>query len=391
MKGSSTRRGQPVFVLAMLIGVWCGARGLMLTNETGAAVASSMHLASMAIPSANNPTPVSAKNLKVSPFGDEAKRTVHSSGSAPDRARLQQAWLASSHHASRALEGAQRPLDVAPLPVLDPLPELDKVPPPAPVAPTVRVVAGHQLLWLAAIGRMPLPVPGPKSVVASRTDSNASARWSADSWLLLRKGGSGLTAAGRSPSYGASQLGAVLRYRLTPGSTQRPTVYLRASAALDGSRQKDVAAGFSLRPLPRLPVTAALEGRLTSAGGGQRLRPAAMLVTELPPLRLPLDTRAEMYAQAGYVGGRDATAFADGQLRVDRKVARFKLGELRAGGGAWAGAQKGGSRIDVGPGLTLSGSVAESAAMRLSLDWRFRVAGKAAPTSGPALTLSAGF
>ena len=116
-----------------------------------------------------------------------------------------------------------------------------------------------------------------------------------------------------------------------------------------------------------------------------------MVVSELPPVTLPLAARLEAYGQAGDVGGRDATAFADGQLRVDRQVTRFRLAEVRAGMGAWAGAQKGASRVDVGPTMTLGVPAGKNGSMRLSMDWRFRVAGRATPASGPALTLSAGF
>jgi len=61
------------------------------------------------------------------------------------------------------------------------------------------------------------------------------------------------------------------------------------------------------------------------------------------------------------------------------------------GGGVWGGAQKGAARLDIGPSATMTIGLGESAAARLGLDWRFRVAGDAAPASGPALTLSAGF
>jgi hypothetical protein len=64
---------------------------------------------------------------------------------------------------------------------------------------------------------------------------------------------------------------------------------------------------------------------------------------------------------------------------------------VRAGAGAWGGAQKGASRLDLGPAATMGLGLGASASARLALDWRFRVTGDAAPSSGPALTLSAGF
>ena len=275
----------------------------------------------------------------------------------------------------------------------------------------MQTAIGHQLLWMAAVSRLPLPfrladisqgtragavgLPQPFYPVGHEPAVRAN-RWSADGWLMLRNGGNGrLPAGGAAASYGASQAGAVLRYRLVPGDAHRSAAYLRASAALDGSRDRELALGLSARLLPSVPVVAAAELRASGNRAGTRLRPAAMVVTEIAPIALPLASRLEAYGQAGYVGGRDATAFADGQLRVDRQVSRFRVAEVRtevrAGVGAWAGAQKGASRVDVGPSLTLGVPAGQNGAMRLSMDWRFRVAGRAAPASGPALTLSAGF
>jgi hypothetical protein len=116
-----------------------------------------------------------------------------------------------------------------------------------------------------------------------------------------------------------------------------------------------------------------------------------MVVSEFPPVPLPAGLRGEAYAQAGYVGGRDATAFADGQLRIDRRIARAGSFELRAGGGAWAGVQRGASRVDVGPTASIGTQAPGGGSLRVGVDWRIRVAGNASPGSGAALTLSAGF
>ena len=115
-----------------------------------------------------------------------------------------------------------------------------------------------------------------------------------------------------------------------------------------------------------------------------------MMVTELAPQPMPFAMRAEMYAAAGYVGGYGATAFVDGQLRVDHHVATIGPTEIRAGGGAWGGAQQGAGRLDIGPTASVKVSGGQLGA-RLGVDWRFRVAGDAAPRSGPAMTLAAGF
>jgi hypothetical protein len=133
------------------------------------------------------------------------------------------------------------------------------------------------------------------------------------------------------------------------------------------------------------------ELRLSDQAGATRLRPAALLVTELQPIVLAHEARAEFYGQAGYVGGREATLFADGQARIDRHIVQIGRAELRGGAGAWAGAQKGAARLDAGPSAVLGVPVGERGSARLGLDWRMRVAGDARPGSGLALTLSAGF
>jgi hypothetical protein len=234
-------------------------------------------------------------------------------------------------------------------------------------------------------GSLPPSQPG----AAIGNSAAIVSRWSADAWLLLRKA-SGTAPVAVGPSYGRSQAGAVLRYRLAPASAHRPVAYARITRALAGVAETEIAAGAASRPLPGMPVSFAAEVRFRDGPGGHEVRPAAYAVTELPPVTLPLGLRGEAYAQAGYVGGRFATAFVDGQARIDAPVARLGGAELRAGGGAWGGAQKGAARVDVGPSAALGFAIGKTRS-RLAFDYRFRVAGDAAPGSGPSLTISAGF
>ena len=181
----------------------------------------------------------------------------------------------------------------------------------------------------------------------------------------------------------------MVRYRLAD-SGHLPQAYLRATAALAGAREEDGAAGLSARPLAGVPLRVAAEGRVTVTGQATEVRPAAFAVTELPPARLPLGSRAEAYLQAGWVGGRYATAFVDGQARVEHPLARIGTTEVTAGAGVWGGAQKGATRLDVGPSARVSFRLCIGEG-RVAADYRVRVAGDAQPGSGPALTLSAGF
>ena len=217
-------------------------------------------------------------------------------------------------------------------------------------------------------------------------------RWSADAWALFRHDLGAARSRGALPAvYGASQVGAVLRYRLNTLHGHRPAVYLRGTSAIGTGSETSVALGLSARPLVSLPVVAAVEGRATDEGGTGGIHPAVLAYSEVPPLRLPFGLRAEVYAQGGYAGGRYATPFADGQFRLDHRVLRFGRAEGRLGGGLWAGAQKGASRLDIGPGAFIAVPLGRNVFSRVAFDWRFRIAGRAAPGSGPAVTLSAGF
>ncbi|WP_226633819.1 hypothetical protein [Novosphingobium profundi] len=217
-------------------------------------------------------------------------------------------------------------------------------------------------------------------------------RWSADAWALVRgKSASGLGAAPLPPTYGGSQAGAVLRYRLALKSALQPQLYMRTTSALGEVSETAAALGVSARPVPGLPLDAALEGRLVNGIGGNRVQAAAMVTTRFAPLLLPGDLRAEAYGQAGYVAGTYATAFGDGQARLDKGVVRVGKVEARLGGGVWAGAQKGAWRVDAGPSAMITMPLNKRMFGRLALDWRQRMAGDAEPGSGPAITLSAGF
>lgn len=236
---------------------------------------------------------------------------------------------------------------------------------------------------LAASGLAMTPLTG----IAGRLVNNR--RLSVDSWMFLRQDSASVP-TGIGGSYGGSQSGFVARYDLAPGSRFQPRAYLRASRALAGLQDSEIATGLSVRPLANVPVSVSGEMRFYRTPSGEEFRPAVYAVTHFPPQSLPWGMQGETYFQGGYVGGQYATPFIDGQLRVDREFIRMGRFALRGGGGAWGGAQKGAERFDIGPALSLHFGDGRFNS-RLSLDYRFRVAGDAAPGSGAALTLSAGF
>lgn len=363
MSTQTARRGQPVIALAMVLGTWVVARAVVWEGAADRPLGA----------------PVSHKPAPAITASPQVHRQVE----------------ASPPIAAQSPSAAQsQPVPfyrTAPVPVnTRPLPAVGSQEP-------VRVAVGHHLLWMAAVSlvRMPglatVPAPPPVPYIA-RDPVRPTRRWSADGWMMLRDGGlPGQVTGPARATYGASQLGAVVRYRLIPDSGHRPTAYLRGTGALIHPYDKEAAVGIAASPVSGIPVTIAAELRAGELSSKFRARPAVVAVTELAPQKLPFEFRAEAYAQAGYVGGKGATPFFDGQVRVDRAITRIAKAELRVGGGAWGGAQEGASRLDIGPAAIVGVPVNDMASARLALDWRFRVTGNAVPQSGPALTLSAGF
>lgn len=274
-----------------------------------------------------------------------------------------------------------------------------------------ELAAAHQYLWRTAL-RSPLAPAPVFAAYASGQGSDAApflpapapatplmasgGRWSVDAWGFWRQGSDAAPISqGRVPIYGASQIGAVLQYRIDPAAVRDPRLYARAYRALVRRGESELALGASARPLPQVPVRVFGELRVTDGAFRTEARPSAFAVTELAPLALPLGTRLEAYGQGGWVGGTDATLFADGQATLTREVdmvaARTdNATRLSLGAGAWGGAQQGAHRLDLGPTMRLDVTLGEVPA-RLSLDWRERVEGDAGPGSGAAVTLSTRF
>ncbi|MEQ1540811.1 MAG: hypothetical protein ABL926_01015 [Novosphingobium sp.] len=397
------RRGQPVVALVLLLSLWVGARS-MVWAASGPDRAEPGTAASLALTGGIGP----ASSARTQPDASPAGALPHAPQTAPPADAGPAAALVPV--APPVWPDAQAGLEARPLAPAVPDPALAGGVTPVPVSPPPtaavppRIAGGHQLLWMAALSQLPMPeLQGSSQPLRSLAAPTVSAaarktRWSADAWLMLRRGGNGFNLPGAGlpgaslpvGAYGASQAGAVIRYRLAPSSPLRPALYLRATSALHAPRGEELAGGLTLRPVPRLPVAAMIEARATRTMTGTVVRPAAALVSELPPVALPGGLRGEAYVQAGYVGGRDATLFVDGQGRIERRLISTGRWELRAGAGTWGGAQRGAKRLDVGPTATLAVPLGPVGG-RLSADWRFRVLGNAAPSSGPAITLSAGF
>lgn len=218
--------------------------------------------------------------------------------------------------------------------------------------------------------------PGPGFVQAS------PGRWSLSVWAFVRQGDPAPLASGGM--LGGSQAGARLTYRLNRDSARPLALSARLSTPLRSAAGADAALGIDWKPVRRLPVHLLAERRQALGREGRSAFAVTLYggVSDAPlgPFRI------DGYAQAGLVGARSRDRFGDGSLRVSLPLA----GRARFGAGAWAAAQPGLARLDIGPQAALRLPVA-GRAVTLAADWRVRVAGDAEPGSGPTLTLSSDF
>lgn len=372
-KATWPRRGRPLAVLAMLLSVWVAGRAAFWESPR------------FASPLERGPArPVGSAPPADKAIGRESRRAASSvAGLQPGDGQIE-----------KDVRGAFR----------------RSVPQNASAVASTRRVRGPTSLSGGAVSIAPTaraakrsgtpestaspPFAPPRA--ASSPKSARADRWSLDGWAFWREGSDAAPVSqGRLPIYGASQVGANLQWRARPSSPHDPRVYARAYRALVERGENELALGASARPLPRVPIRFAGEVRVTDTPFTTELRPGILVVTEFVPAKLPFDLALEAYGQGGYVGGEAATAFADGQIAVTREVARFGSGlagpiRLSIGGGSWAGAQEGASRVDIGPTMRLDLKIGEVPA-RVSIDWRERIGGDAAPASGVAATLSTRF
>lgn len=234
---------------------------------------------------------------------------------------------------------------------------------------------GREQVLGAPTGALPAMAPP----VALPDAAQPPSRWSASGWFVTRRG-----APAGGAMLGGDQAG--LRVAYAFGGKQRMRFYLRATAPL-AIPGREVAVGIEWQPSD-LPLRAVAEQRFGL--DGNRGGPAVGVVGGVDAVDLPFEFRLEAYGQAGAVWRGRIDPFADGALRVTREVAKAGKARLAVGGGAWGAAQRDAARIDVGPTAVATLSLGDQA-VKLSVDWRERVAGDATPGSGPAVTLGANF
>ncbi len=212
---------------------------------------------------------------------------------------------------------------------------------------------------------------------------------SISAWAILKPAGSGLNLA-TNGQLGASQAGVRVQQPLLQIGQRLPIAFnLRVSAPLDQKLGREAGIGLGTRPVKQVPVELILERRVALDRGGRNAF-AVIAAGGFNDKRLVSKVSLSGYAQTGIVGFARGDSFVDGALQIERALLNQNHTELRLGAGFWGAAQPGVARIDVGPILAVKQRLGP-ASLRISAEYRWRVAGQARPASGPALSIGTDF
>ncbi len=336
-----TGQGRPLRFLGAVLTAWIGLRVVMLWPQLDSPAAVLRAIASVPVAAVRAP-PALPRTAIMPGLIREAERprwrAVPSAPPprAPDPTRV-----------ALALLGLVRFGD--PVPVEEPAPLLPGLPRPIPPAPPARLPS----------------------------------RWSGSAWVVVR-GGAGTAPGGLGGQLGGSQAGVRISYLFD--RKHRVALAGRISTPL-GRGLREAAVGLEWQPT-RLPVRLVAEQRFAIDGG--QSGPALGVVGGIGPVALPLDFRLDAYGQAGVIRRAVTEPYADGAARIAHPIGALGGVEVDLGAGAWGGAQRGAARLDLGPSLGATLPLGKQK-LRVTLDWRQRVAGDARPGSGAALTLGTDF
>lgn len=209
----------------------------------------------------------------------------------------------------------------------------------------------------------------------------STSRFSGSAWALMR--GEGAPSLANGGQLGGSQIGMRLFY--TPGPDAL-AVTARISAPLSQPGGREAAIGVALRGRY---VGLIAEQRFSLDKSG-RDAPAVFAYGGVSDVKVGSGFKLDGYVQAGIVGVKNPAAFVDGAVRIEREILEAKHASLSVGAGLWGGAQPGVARLDAGPQIVARVRMADTN-LRVSAEWRQRVAGDAAPSSGPSVTVGFDF
>jgi len=221
-------------------------------------------------------------------------------------------------------------------------------------------------------------IPSP---VAPPLVANGPSRLTGSAWLLARGGPAGTVSGGQ---LGASQGGLRLAYAL--GSQRKVALVAHVATPLKGAG-REAALGIEWQPTG-LPIRLVAEQRF--ALDGARGGPTIGVIAGYGPADVAPGLRLEAYGQAGAIGRGEIEGFVDASARLTHPLGKLAGATIDIGAGAWGSAQRDAERFDIGPSLVAALPVARKT-IRLTLDWRERIAGGARPGSGPALSIGSDF
>jgi hypothetical protein len=258
--------------------------------------------------------------------------------------------------------------------------------PDDPKPRSMRMPVMQSPLGIAVPVREPPPAPtsqvyGIPSPVAPPFVAQGPSRLTGSIWLLARGGPAGTVSGGQ---LGASQGGMRLVYAL--GRRRRVALVARVATPLEGVG-REAALGVEWQPT-RLPIRVVAERRF--ALDGARGGPTLGVIAGYGPTDIVPGVRLEAYGQAGAIARDGIEAFVDASARITHPLGKVGGTPIDIGIGAWGSAQRAAERFDIGPSIVVAVPVAGKS-IRMTLDWRERVAGAARPGSGPALSIGSDF
>ncbi|MBB6228238.1 hypothetical protein FHS79_002423 [Polymorphobacter multimanifer] len=221
-------------------------------------------------------------------------------------------------------------------------------------------------------------------------------RWFGEGWALVRAApidpAAGLAAL---PVLGGGQIGAQLGYTFNPLGQMPVALIGRLNAGTDATgavdrRTAQAAVGLRIQPLPGVAVAAE---RLISAGDLARDDWLVRLSSGgEKAFRLGVPWTLDAYTEASLLGNGDW--LIGSQVRSRARLWQRPGLDVTAGLGAWSSVQSTGGgtigRTDIGPTAAVRVN-RRRLVFAVSADYRQRVAGTAAPDSGPVLTVSTAF
>jgi hypothetical protein len=231
--------------------------------------------------------------------------------------------------------------------------------------------------------------PDPSLTALPKSQVNNNSRIGGSFWTLWRDGSS-TSAVAENGQVGGSQTGIRLRLPVARlNQHTRVNMSARLSSPLSQSDSLEGSIGASLTLGSSIPIELIGERRF-SVDKQSMARWSLTAASGVNEFKVGQKMQLDGYIQAGIVFANTKQGFVGGNAVLSQPVFHRDREKYRIGIGIWGDAQKGASRVDIGPDLTIKTAVAGTP-LRLSGQWRFRLIGNARPASGPAIVLGGDF